>query len=248
MLNSSFLGIFKKKNYIGIQGSLNVASNKLLELYDAIGMYGKYNNTIDVVVSDCHNFITALMASTNKLIKINQSLMLKSSGNDYSMHEYNFDLNKFKNLQDQYSAIGYRMNANLKLYAVEISNARPNLNLNTNKIDTQDINYQHHESKAEVLKFNHIIDFPDMTLPDNNGMDGNSRLLIPSIPLSLVVGEMPLTRIEVVSKIWTYVKKHDLQDKTDRRCIISDNKLFAIFGKPKVTMFEMAGLIGKHLK
>ena len=39
-----------------------------------------------------------------------------------------------------------------------------------------------------------------------------------------------------------------LQDKVNKRMINADDKLKAVFGKPQVSMFEMAGLIGKHVK
>jgi chromatin remodeling complex protein RSC6 len=66
--------------------------------------------------------------------------------------------------------------------------------------------------------------------------------------LAAVVGATPLARTEVVSKMWTYIKKHGLQDKVNKRNINADDKLKAVFGKAQVTMFELAGLIGKHLK
>jgi len=71
--------------------------------------------------------------------------------------------------------------------------------------------------------------------------------LTPSAALAAVVGANPLPRTEVVSKLWEYIKKHKLQDATNKRNINSDDKLKAVFGKAQVTMFEMAGLIGKHL-
>ena len=74
------------------------------------------------------------------------------------------------------------------------------------------------------------------------------KALTPSAALAAVVGSTPLPRTEVVSKLWVYIKKHNLQDATNRRAINADDKLKAVFGKAQVTMFEMAGLIGKHLK
>jgi chromatin remodeling complex protein RSC6 len=74
------------------------------------------------------------------------------------------------------------------------------------------------------------------------------RALTPSPALAAVVGATPLARTEVVSKMWTYIKKHGLQDKVNKRNINADDKLRAVFGKAQVTMFELASLIGKHLK
>lgn len=65
--------------------------------------------------------------------------------------------------------------------------------------------------------------------------------------LSAVVGAKPLPRTEIVSKLWVYIKEKNLQDKTNKRMINADDKLRAVFGKAQVSMFEMAGLIGKHV-
>lgn len=72
--------------------------------------------------------------------------------------------------------------------------------------------------------------------------------LTPSAALAAVVGAAPLPRTEVVKQLWVYIKKHKLQDEANKRNINADAKLKEVFGKAQVTMFEMAGLIGKHLK
>ena len=72
--------------------------------------------------------------------------------------------------------------------------------------------------------------------------------LQPSPELAAVVGNDPLPRTEVIKKMWVYIKANDLQDKVNKRNVNADDKLLKVFGKPQVTMFEMAGLISKHLK
>ena len=73
--------------------------------------------------------------------------------------------------------------------------------------------------------------------------------LTPSAELAKVTGAKPLPRTEVVKKLWEYIKKHNLQDKTNKRMINADDVLKPVFGgKTQVSMFEMAGLVGKHLK
>jgi chromatin remodeling complex protein RSC6 len=72
--------------------------------------------------------------------------------------------------------------------------------------------------------------------------------LTPSPQLAAVVGTSPMPRTEVVSKLWAYIKKNKLQDNVNKRMVNADDKLRAIFGKSQVSMFEMAGLIGKHVK
>ena len=72
--------------------------------------------------------------------------------------------------------------------------------------------------------------------------------LTPSPQLAAVVGNTPMPRTEVVSKLWAYIKKNKLQDQANKRMVNADAKLKDIFGKSQVSMFEMAGLIGKHVK
>ena len=74
------------------------------------------------------------------------------------------------------------------------------------------------------------------------------KALTLSPALAAVVGDKPLPRTEIVSKLWVYIKAHNLQDSTNKRMINTDAKLKAVFGKAQVSMFEMAGLIGKHVK
>ena len=74
------------------------------------------------------------------------------------------------------------------------------------------------------------------------------KALTLSPALAAVVGDKPLPRTEIVSKLWTYIKSKGLQDKVNKRMINADEKLRAVFGKAQVSMFEMAGLIGKHVK
>jgi upstream activation factor subunit UAF30 len=74
------------------------------------------------------------------------------------------------------------------------------------------------------------------------------KAMTPSAALAAVIGNAAVPRTEVVSKMWTYIKKHGLQDKVNKRNINADDKLKQVFGKAQVTMFELAGLIGKHLK
>ena len=69
-----------------------------------------------------------------------------------------------------------------------------------------------------------------------------------SAALGEVVGTKPLPRTEIVKKMWDYIKKNNLQDKKNRRMINADAKLKAVLGKAQVSMFELAGIINKHVK
>ena len=69
----------------------------------------------------------------------------------------------------------------------------------------------------------------------------------PSPELAAVVGAEPMPRTEVTKRLWDYIKQHNLQNPANKRNILCDAKLKAVMGKDEVTMFEMTGLVGKHL-
>jgi chromatin remodeling complex protein RSC6 len=79
----------------------------------------------------------------------------------------------------------------------------------------------------------------------------NPALLKPmniSDDLAAVVGAGPLSRGEVVKKLWEYIKKNGLQDQQNKRNINADDKLKKVFGgKSQVNMFEMTKLVSAHL-
>ncbi|MEI8030979.1 MAG: DNA topoisomerase III [Comamonadaceae bacterium] len=71
--------------------------------------------------------------------------------------------------------------------------------------------------------------------------------LQPSAALAAVIGSEPVARPQVIKKLWDYIKANGLQDAANKRAINADTKLLTIFGKPQITMFELAGIVGKHL-
>ncbi len=79
----------------------------------------------------------------------------------------------------------------------------------------------------------------------------NSAFMKPmnvSAELAVVVGAGPMPRSEVVKALWVYIKKHDLQNPSNKRNILADDALKAVFGgKSEVTMFEMTKLVSAHL-
>ena len=75
------------------------------------------------------------------------------------------------------------------------------------------------------------------------------RPVQPDDKLAAVVGSTPLPRSELTKKLWNYIKKHGLQDKTKRTQINADDPLKAVFnGKSQVSMFEMTKLVSGHIR
>jgi chromatin remodeling complex protein RSC6 len=75
-----------------------------------------------------------------------------------------------------------------------------------------------------------------------------SRPLKPSNELAAITGSGNIARSDVVSKMWDYIKKNNLQNPQNKREIMADAKLKPIFGgKDRVSMFEMNKHLSKHL-
>ena len=74
-----------------------------------------------------------------------------------------------------------------------------------------------------------------------------SATLKPSADLAAVIGSEPTSRPDVIKKLWDYIKANGLQDAKDKRAINADAKLKPVFGKEQISMFELAGIVGKHL-
>lgn len=65
--------------------------------------------------------------------------------------------------------------------------------------------------------------------------------------LEALIGKGPMTRAQVTSKVWEYIKANGLQDSKDKRQINPDAKLGAVIGKDQISMFKMTAAVSKHL-
>lgn len=71
-----------------------------------------------------------------------------------------------------------------------------------------------------------------------------------SMELQAITKENPLTRVDVIKKLWSFIRKHGLQNPQNRRNIdVGKNELTkALFKKEQISMFEMTKLISQHMK
>src|SRR3978361_156921 len=104
------------------------------------------------------------------------------------------------------------------------------------------------EAKAEAAPAKTKNDKAAGTPPVKKVNAALAKPLKPSEQLAAIVGKSALPRTEVVSKVWEYIRKHNLQNPENKREILADDKLKAVFGKDKATMFEMNKLLSPHLK
>jgi chromatin remodeling complex protein RSC6 len=70
----------------------------------------------------------------------------------------------------------------------------------------------------------------------------------PNDKLAAIVGPGAMPRTELTKKLWAYIRKHNLQDKKNRRMINADDKMKALFGgKSSASMFELTKYASKNL-
>ncbi len=67
------------------------------------------------------------------------------------------------------------------------------------------------------------------------------------ISLSVNSYVLQLSRPQVVKKIWEYIKARDLQDPADKRQILCDERMHAVFKSDRVHMFTMNKILGNQL-
>ncbi|KZO90352.1 SWIB-domain-containing protein [Calocera viscosa TUFC12733] len=65
--------------------------------------------------------------------------------------------------------------------------------------------------------------------------------------LQELTGETELSRPAVVKALWDHIKGHELQNPLNRREILCDEKMRAVFGMQKIDMFKMNKELGKYL-
>ena len=76
---------------------------------------------------------------------------------------------------------------------------------------------------------------------------GIAQRVTSSLELGAIVGMAPLTRAELTTRVWSYIKAHELQDAQDRRQIHADATLKKVLGRDQVSMFEMTKLLNQHV-
>ncbi|KAF6760306.1 hypothetical protein DFP72DRAFT_883785 [Ephemerocybe angulata] len=80
-------------------------------------------------------------------------------------------------------------------------------------------------------------------MPTTPGSGGGAKVK----PLAAVLETPMLARPQVVKQLWVYIKGNELQNPNNKREIMCDTKLKAVFGVDKIDMFTMNKVLGKHL-
>lgn len=110
-------------------------------------------------------------------------------------------------------------------------------------VDSEDENPDH-DPKVKKTKKPRA---PRSESDPNTSNKGIHKELNCSPALADVIGVLTCSRPQVVKKIWEYIKANNLQDPQDKRQILCDEKMKAIFNVKTVHMFTMNKLLGEHL-
>lgn len=165
----------------------------------------------------------------------------------YNMNDIKKNENdKIKSLQDKIDElikenkkISIKLNTKLTNYQIknDISNSSStngNKKRKTNS-KSKDSNNNNKENSDDVVK------------EKKKATGGFSKEYKVSPELANFLGNNnDISRPELVKKLWDYIKLNNLQNPQDKREILSDDKLFPLFGE-KVHMFTMNKVLSKHL-
>ncbi|KAI0732552.1 SWIB-domain-containing protein [Fomitopsis betulina] len=69
-----------------------------------------------------------------------------------------------------------------------------------------------------------------------------------SEPLMAVIEVDKLSRPQTVKKLWEYIRRHNLQNPSNKKEILCDDKFKAVFDVDKIDMFAMNKQLGRHLR
>merc|ERR1711994_36899 len=65
--------------------------------------------------------------------------------------------------------------------------------------------------------------------------------------LAAIIGKKKASRAQVIKGLWTYIKKHKLQDPNNGRLFTPDQKMAKLFGHKKMNGFSMAKYLNKRM-
>ena len=65
--------------------------------------------------------------------------------------------------------------------------------------------------------------------------------------LQVICGKPEMSRPQVISKLWKYIKAHRLQNPKEKIEILNDKKMQDVFKVKKMTMFQMNKLLSREL-
>lgn len=106
---------------------------------------------------------------------------------------------------------------------------------------------QNHAEVAVAQPPPPAVSAPLKTTKRKGGPGGLNKLCGVSPELQTIVGQPALPRTEIVKQLWAYIRKHNLQDPSNKRKIICNDELRLVFETDCTDMFKMNKLLAKHI-
>merc|ERR1712018_1070882 len=69
-----------------------------------------------------------------------------------------------------------------------------------------------------------------------------------SAPLADIIGVIRASRPQAIKGLWAYIKKHDLQDRSQKQYFTPVAKMEKVFGKSKMKAIHMSKFLSANLK
>ncbi|KAK2991471.1 hypothetical protein RJ640_016506 [Escallonia rubra] len=120
------------------------------------------------------------------------------------------------------------------------------------RVDSIDMFQMNKKLSNHIWPIEEEVGADDLKQKEKRRKGGGGGFLAPlllSDPLVefLGTGENELSRAEVVKRMWDYIKQNDLQDPSDKRRIICDNKLKELFEVDTFIGFSVSKLLTAHI-
>ncbi|XP_028755958.1 upstream activation factor subunit spp27-like [Neltuma alba] len=88
---------------------------------------------------------------------------------------------------------------------------------------------------------------PKTAAPKSRGSTALQKMIPVSPQLGKFLGASESSRAGAVKKVWDHIKLHNLQNPTNKREIVCDEKLKTIFnGKDRISFTEIARYLSNH--
>lgn len=119
-MDSSLMGLFRKKDFSANDQKLSVVKEKLEALSSELILYKSNKQIAMTIALDAAHYLRALYETGAELSNLNSKLQEKALGGQYSLAEYNQDLARFHKCQEKYLSLGDILNAKYQLHAAEL--------------------------------------------------------------------------------------------------------------------------------
>ena len=121
LLDTSFMGIFKKKDYDFYSASLLKVCNSAIEVHEHLTQFDSKEYPVKLFIKSLKEFSYSLNLAALSLANLNSSLKRKSVNEKYSMSQYQDDLNDFNQAMLLSHSSMKKLFGDCKLFGLDIT-------------------------------------------------------------------------------------------------------------------------------